>query len=93
MKVIRHPKKSAKMSKMSQNCKKSTKVNSREEKKSTKVNTQEKVPNFETNIPQVLKMEKEASKLNFNRFKTKRIESFRETTSRGALENLYYVQI
>ena len=81
------------MRKMSQNWKKSTKVNSREMKKSTKVNSRENVPNVETNLPQVVKMEKEAPKTNSNRFKTKRIESFRETTSRGALENVYKVQI
>ena len=76
---------------MSQNYKKSTKVNSREEKKSTKVNAREKVPKFKTNLPQVVEMEKEAPKTNSNRFKTKRIESFRETTSCGALENAYKV--
>ena len=74
---------------MSQNRKKSTKINSREEEKSTKVNAREKVLNFETNIPQVVIMEKEALKTNSNRCKSKKIESFRETTSRKALENAY----
>ena len=70
------------MNEMSQKCKKSTKVNPREN-----------VPNFETNIPQVAELEKEAPKANFNWSKLKKIESFRETTLRGALENAYKVQI
>ena len=77
------------MSGMGQNYKKSTKVNSREEKKSTKVNSWEKVLNFETNIPQVVKMEKEAPKSNFNRVKVKRAKRFRETTLSLVLENAY----
>ena len=77
------------MSKMSQNWKKSTKVNSREMKKSTKVNSRENLQNIETNLPQVMKMRKEAPKSNFNRSKVKRTESFCETTLRGALENAY----
>ena len=81
------------MSKISQNWKKSTKVNSREIKKSTKVNSRENVPNVETNLPQVAKMGKEAPKSNFNRSKVKKTERFRETTLRGALENAYRAQI
>ena len=78
---------------MSQNWKKSTKVNSREMKKSTKVNPRENLPNVETNLPQVVKMRKEAPKSKFNRFKVKKIGRFRETTWRGALENVYKAQI
>ena len=78
---------------MSQNWKKSTKVNSREMKKSTKVNPRENLPNIETNLPQVAKMRKEAPKSKFNRFKVKRTESFRENNLRGALENTYRAQI
>ena len=81
------------MSKKSQNRKKSTKVNSQEMKKPTKVNSRENLPNVETNLPQVVKMRKEAPKSKLNRFKVKRTESFLETTLRGALENAYRVQI
>ena len=81
------------MGKMSQIWKKSTKVNSRERKKLTKVNSRENVPNIETNLPQVVKMEKEAPKSKFNRFIVKSTESFRETTLCGVLENAYRVQI
>ena len=81
------------MSEMSQNEKKSTKVNSWEMKKSTKVNSRENLSNVETNLPQVVKMRKEAPKSKINRFKVKRTESFRETTWCGALENAYKAQI
>ena len=78
---------------MSQNWKKSTKVNSREMKKSTKVNPRENLPNIETNLPQVVKMRKEAPKSKFNRFKVLETECFRENNLRGALENAYRAQI
>jgi len=51
-------------------------VNSREEKNVKESQSREKVQNFERNIPQVVKMEKEAPKINSDRFKMKGIESF-----------------
>ena len=91
-----HFEKSAKRSKNEQNKPKLKKVNKSQlsaNEKSTKVNSRENVSNFETNLPQAVKMEKEAPKSNLNRFKVMKIESFRETTSRGALENAHKVQI
>ena len=78
---------------MSQNWKKSTKVNSREMKKSTKVNSRENLPNIETNLPQVVKMRKEAPKSKFNRLKVLKTERFRENNLRGRLKSAYKVQI
>ena len=78
---------------MSQNWKKSTKVNSREMKKSTKVNSRENLTNIEPNSPQVAKMRKEALKSKFNRFKVLKTERFRENNLRGTLETAYRAQI
>ena len=81
------------MSKMSQNWKKSTKVNFREMKKSTKVNSRENIPNIEMDLPQVAKMRKEAPKPKFNRFKVLETEYFYENNLHGALENACETQI
>ena len=78
---------------MSQNWKKSTKVNSRETKKSTKVNSRENLPNIETNLPQVVKMRKEAPKSKFSRLKVLKTERFRENNLQKRLKSAYKVQI
>ena len=61
-------------------------------KKSTKVNSRENIPNIKTNLPQVVKMQKEAPKPEFNRSKVLKTECFCENNLRGALENVRETQ-
>ena len=70
------------MSKMSKNLKKSTKVNS-----------QENILNIKINLPQVVKMQKEAPKPEFNRSKVLKTECFCENNLRETLENARETQI
>ena len=83
-------------SKNEQNEQKLEKVNKSQlsgNKKSTKVNSRENIPNIETNLPQVAKMQKEAPKPEFNRFKVLETECFCGNNLCGALENARETQI
>ena len=61
--------------------------------KSTKVNSRENHPNINANLPQEVKMQKEAPKPEFNRSKVLKTECFCENNLRGALENARETQI
>ena len=89
-------KESAKGSKNEQNEPKLEKVNKSQlsgNEKSTKVTSRKNIPNIEINLLQVVKMQIEAPKPEFNRFKVLETECFCENNLRGALENARETQI
>ena len=81
---------------MSKNEPKLEKVNKSQlsgNKKSTKVNPRENILNTETNLPQVMKMRREAPKSKFSRLKVLKTEGFRRNNLRGRPRGAYKMQI
>ena len=94
--ITRHFERSAKGAKMSKNEPKLEKVNKSQLPGNEKVNKsqpRENIPNIETNLPQVVKMRREAPKSNFSGLKALKSEGFRRNNLRGRPRGAYKMQI